>query len=134
SVGRASPPPKQPGPGMKAAISYKPLTFAEVPGWEQDDHAAAFRTFLRSCERVLASARERGPDKPAPPSAQLVTACNVAARATGAVNKAGAKFFFETFFTPNAVSHNGSQGLLTGYYEPVLPGSRTPQGIFQTPI
>ena len=134
SVGEASSPPKQPGPGMKAAISFKPLTFAQVPAWEQDDHAAAFKAFLKSCERVLASARERGADKPAPPSSQLVTACNVAARATGSVNKAGAKFFFETFFTPNAVSHNGSQGLLTGYYEPVLQGSRTPQGAFQTPI
>jgi membrane-bound lytic murein transglycosylase A len=134
SIGEASPPPKQPGPGMKVAVSYKPLTFAEVPGWEQDDHAAAFKAFLQSCERVLAAARERGADKPAPPSAQLVSACNVAARATGSVNKAGAKFFFETFFTPNAVTHAGPQGLLTGYYEPVLQGSRTPQGPYQTPI
>lgn len=135
SVGEANSPPKPPGPGMKAAISYQPLTFAQVPGWEHDDHAAAFKAFQKSCERVLASAREKGaPDKPAPPSAQLVNVCNVAAKATGSVNKAAAKVFFETFFTPNAVSHSGPQGLLTGYYEPVLPGSRTPQGDFQTPI
>jgi membrane-bound lytic murein transglycosylase A len=84
---------------------------------------------------VLASARERSAaDKPAPPSTQLVGACNVAARATGSVNKNAAKGFFETFFTPHAVSHGGSQGLLTGYYEPVVQGSRTPEGTFQTPI
>jgi membrane-bound lytic murein transglycosylase A len=134
SFGAVSSPPKQPGLGMKAAISYKPLTFAQVPGWDQDDHAAAFKAFQKSCERVLASARERAADKPAPPSAQLVNACNVAARATGTVNKAAARVYFETFFTPNAVTHNGSEGLLTGYYEPLLEGSRTPQGQFQTPI
>jgi membrane-bound lytic murein transglycosylase A len=119
---------------MKAAISYKPLTFAQVPGWDQDDHAAAFKAFQKSCERVLAAARERAADKPAPPSAQLVNACSVAARATGTVNKAAARVYFETFFTPNAVTHNGTEGLLTGYYEPLLEGSLTPQGQFQTPI
>jgi membrane-bound lytic murein transglycosylase A len=119
---------------MKAAISYKPLTFAQVPAWEQDDHAAAFKAFLKSCDRVLAAARDRSAPDRTPPSAQLVNACTVAARATGSVNKAGAKYFFETFFTPHAVSHNGSEGLLTGYYEPVLQGSRTPQGAFQTPV
>jgi membrane-bound lytic murein transglycosylase A len=136
SIGEANSPPKQPRPGMKAAISYKPLTFAEVPRWEHDDHAAAFKAFQRSCDRVLASARERGAaaDRPAPPSAQLVGVCNVAARATGSVNNAAAKVFFETFFTPHAVSHGGSQGLLTGYYEPVLHGSRVPEGAYQTPI
>jgi membrane-bound lytic murein transglycosylase A len=119
---------------MKAAISYKPLAFAQVPGWEEDDHAAAFKAFVKSCDRVLASARERAAGDKAPPSARLAGVCGVAARATGSVSKAAAKVFFETFFTPHAVSHGGPEGLLTGYYEPVLQGSRTPQGAFQTPI
>ena len=45
-----------------------------------------------------------------------------------------AKAFFERHFTPSAVVHNGPKGLLTGYYEPLLKGSRTPPGQFQTPI
>ena len=124
---------------MKApAITYKPVTFAQLPGWEQDDHAAAFKAFRQSCERVLASARERaaaekGP-APTPPPAPLVAACAAAAKLPGTVTKAAAKAFFEQNFTPNAVTHAGPQGLLTGYYEPVLLGSRTPQGAFQTPI
>jgi membrane-bound lytic murein transglycosylase A len=120
---------------MKSSLSYKPITFAELPDWEQDDHAAAFRTFLKSCERVLASARERAAaDKAPPPSAALVAACTAASRRSGPVTKAGAKAFFEQHFTANAVSHSGPQGLLTGYYEPLLEGSRTPQGPFQTPL
>jgi membrane-bound lytic murein transglycosylase A len=123
---------------MKPAISYNPLTFAAVPDWGQDDHAAAFKAFLKSCDRVLAAARERpAADKtptPPPPPAALVAACTAAARHAGPVSKADAKAFFEQHFTPNAVTHGGPQGLLTGYYEPLLQGSRTPQGPYQTPI
>jgi membrane-bound lytic murein transglycosylase A len=64
----------------------------------------------------------------------LVTACAVANSHAGPVAKVAAKSFFEQNFTPNAVAHNGPQGLLTGYYEPLMTGSRTPQGEFQTPI
>ena len=138
ALAEASPPPKQPGPRMKTGISYQPLTFAQIPGWEEDDHAAAFATFRKSCGRVLAAARDRTvvekvpPPAPAPPA--LVAACDAASRQTGTVTKANAKAFFERHFTPNAVVHAGPKGLLTGYYEPLLTGSRTPQGEFQTPI
>jgi membrane-bound lytic murein transglycosylase A len=123
---------------MKTGISYQPLAFAQIPGWEDDDHAAAFATFRKSCERVLAAARDRTAVEkvppPAPPSPALVAACEAAGSQTGAVTKVNAKVFFERHFTPNAVAHAGPKGLLTGYYEPLLTGSRTPQGEFQTPI
>jgi membrane-bound lytic murein transglycosylase A len=134
----ASSPPKQPEPRMKTGITYNALTFAQIPGWEEDDHAAAFKAFAKSCDRVLAAARERPAAEksppPAPPPAALVAACTAAGRQAGPVTKAGAKAFFEQHFTPNAVAHNGPQGLLTGYYEPLLKGSRTAEGEFQTPI
>jgi membrane-bound lytic murein transglycosylase A len=137
-VAEASSPSKQPGPRMKTGISYQPLTFAQIPGWEDDDHAAAFKAFRKSCERVLAASRDRAAvDKvppPAPPPPALVAACDAAGRQTGTMTKANAKAFFERHFTPNAVVHAGPKGLLTGYYEPLLMGSRTPQGEFQTPI
>jgi len=139
-LAEASSPPKQPGPGprMKTNISYQPVTFAQIPSWEDDDHAAAFKTFRKSCDRVLAAARDRATAEkvppPAPPPLALVTACEAASRQTGAVTKTGAKAFFEQHFTPNAVVHTGPNGLLTGYYEPLLTGSRTPQGEYQTPI
>jgi membrane-bound lytic murein transglycosylase A len=138
ALAEASSPPKQPGPRMKTGISYQPLAFAQIPGWEDDDHAAAFATFRKSCERVLAAARDRTAAEkvppPAPPSPALVAACEAAGRQAGAVTKVNAKAFFERHFTPNAVVHAGPKGLLTGYYEPLLTGSRTPQGEFQTPI
>jgi membrane-bound lytic murein transglycosylase A len=44
--------------------------------------------------------------------------------------------FFEAFFTPNQVFNpDGSDsGLITGYYEPLLNGSRKRGGPFQTPL
>ncbi len=45
-----------------------------------------------------------------------------------------ARRFFETYFTPHRVVHELSQGLLTGYYEPVLAGSRLQSGAYQIPV
>jgi membrane-bound lytic murein transglycosylase A len=112
-------------------ISYKPLTFDQVPAWAQDDHAAAFRTFLKSCDRVLASSREKQADGKV---ATLANACKGATEISSKLTKESARNFFERYFTPNAVTHAGPPGLLTGYYEPLLEGSRAPQGPFQTPI
>jgi membrane-bound lytic murein transglycosylase A len=120
---------------MKTDVSLRPVPYSQVLGWEEDDHAAAFKTFLKSCDRVLAAARERAPaDKLARPSSALAAVCATASRLQGPVTKAVARTFFEQNFTPNILAHGGPAGLLTGYYEPVMKGSRTPQGEFQTPI
>jgi membrane-bound lytic murein transglycosylase A len=131
----SSPAKAQPGPKMKSAVAYTPLAFAAVDGWEQDDHRAAFKAFLTSCERLVASARERAAsDKLPPPPPALVAACVAATQLPAPVSGAAAKTFFEQHFTANTVVHNGPRGLLTGYYEPLVEGSRTPEGAFQTPI
>ena len=120
---------------MKQAVTYKPVTFAEVPDWGSDDHAAAFKAFQRSCERIIAAARERqAADKAPSVAAGLVAACVAASQMPGPVGRAAARAFFEAHFVPNAVVHGGSPGLLTGYYEVLLHGSRKAEGEFQTPV
>jgi membrane-bound lytic murein transglycosylase A len=135
---KAGAPAKARVPAKAAVRWYKPATFADLPAWERDDHLAAFRTFLKSCERVIARGREGAgvdPKGPKPPPAGLVAACLEATkRASEIASKQAARAFFEQNFTPNAVVKKGQTGLLTGYYEPVLEGSRTPDGRFQTPI
>jgi membrane-bound lytic murein transglycosylase A len=117
------------------------MTFAELPGWAADDHLAAFDTFRKSCERIQAAARERSgvtgvaaTKQPVPPHPALVSACDAAGRIPGKVTKEAARAFFEANFTPNTLTHKGPAGMVTGYYEPIMEGSRTPQGVFQTPI
>jgi membrane-bound lytic murein transglycosylase A len=131
---KAKDPPATPARG---GASYRPVAFADLPGWADDDHLAAFRTFLKSCERVVGNAREKAAstDKRPASSAALVAACVQAMRIAGEIkDKSAARAFFERGFTPNAVAHKGRPGLLTGYYEPVLKGSRTAQGAYRTPI
>jgi membrane-bound lytic murein transglycosylase A len=128
---------KESVPAKAGVPWYRPTTYRELPGWEHDDHLAAFKTFLKSCERVIARGRdaEADPRGPKPPPAALVAACVQAVRVAGGIaSKDAARAFFEENFTPHAVEKKGQAGLLTGYYEPVLMGSRTPEGAYQTPI
>jgi membrane-bound lytic murein transglycosylase A len=126
------------GSAKGVAPWYRPVAFADLPGWAQDDHLVAFKVFLKSCERVVASGREQGPgDGKAPqwPPRALVAACGEARQVAGEIaSKDKARAFFEARFTPNAVVKKGQTGLLTGYYEPLLEGSRTRHGKYQTPI
>jgi membrane-bound lytic murein transglycosylase A len=56
-------------------------------------------------------------------------------KTAGQVNsKEGARAFFERNFTPSTVINKTRPGMLTGYYEPLLHGSRTKQGPYTTPI
>jgi membrane-bound lytic murein transglycosylase A len=131
-------PAKTGAPAKRSSAWYRPVTFADLPGWANDDHLAAFKTFLKSCERVVTSGRERTASdakRPQQPPAALVAVCGEALRvANETADKDQARAFFEANFTPNAVVKKGQPGLLTGYYEPLLEGSRTPDGPYQTPI
>ncbi len=108
---------------------YQSVTYADLPSWADDDHLAAFKAFLKSCERVVAGAR----DKTA--SSNLAVVCAEAVKSGPAVKtKETARAFFERNFTPNAVVNKNRPGMVTGYYEPLLHGSRKQQGPYQTPI
>jgi membrane-bound lytic murein transglycosylase A len=61
-------------------------------------------------------------------------ACKAALALQDKVTAAQARAFFERHFQPHRVVHDALEGLFTGYYEPVLEGSRTKEGRFQTPL
>lgn len=116
-------------------VEFKPVTFAELPGWGDDDHLAALRAFARSCERVIASVRSGGAGGRTPASPAMLAACDEAmALASKRVTTVKARKFLEETFVPHRVVHAGGEGLMTGYYEPLLEGSRTREGRFQHPI
>jgi membrane-bound lytic murein transglycosylase A len=119
---------------VRRGTKLTPMGFPELEGWASDDHLAALKAFLISCDRVLFLSKERANSGRPPPSAALVQACQNAKKLSPGVDREGARAFFEANFSPFAVVHRGKPGLLTGYYEPVLEGSRTQQGRFQVPI
>jgi membrane-bound lytic murein transglycosylase A len=114
--------------------TFEAVSFKDLPGWDTDDQLAAFKAFLMSCPRIAAAGRagNKAGALAIPPA--LLAACDAAAKVPAPVTRAVARAFFEREFTPHRVVHAAPQGLLTGYYEPVLEGSRTPTERFATPI
>jgi membrane-bound lytic murein transglycosylase A len=106
---------------------YEPVSWASLDGWANDDHATAFAAFLESCRAI----------KSATPG-QIVDALKlICARGFAAVplEEDGARKFFEDNFRPLRISRLGeTDGFLTGYYEPIIDGSRVPTGEFQAPL
>ena len=102
-------------------ILYESDAWNRVDGWHGDQIQEAWNAFLNSC-RAIGS-------KP-----QWLTVC---AAAPGSSN---ARQFFETNFTPyrivqsTGLSQVVDSGLITGYYEPSLRGSRKPSAAFPVPL
>jgi membrane-bound lytic murein transglycosylase A len=109
-------PPRPPPEGAR----YLPAAFDALPGWSEARHADSLRAFLSGCTRV----RE----------ASLARACAAAARLPAA-DDAAARRFFEAAFDAYALeSPDGFDGLVTGYYEPLLAGSRTRSALYRFPV
>jgi membrane-bound lytic murein transglycosylase A len=113
------------------AVRFEPISFHDLPGWAEDDHLAALKAFQASCPQVIAGKAGKSTGSEA---AALVAACTTAMALPPTMTRLMARTFFETQFRPHRIAHAGSEGLLTGYYEPVIDGSRTRQGKFQTPL
>jgi membrane-bound lytic murein transglycosylase A len=108
---------------------YEPVSWASLDGWASDDHATAFAAFLESCRALKGSGHNDG--------ALAEALKRVCARGFAAVplEEDGARKFFEDNFRPLRISKIGeSDGFLTGYYEPIIEGSRVPTGEFQAPL
>jgi len=116
---------------------YQPLAWSDVPGWGDDDQLAAFRTFRASCKSIAAQ-----PDAPAEPKALETKALGAslrepcrAARAIEISDGAKARAFFEDNFVPLEISRLGQDaGFVTGYYEPIIDGSRVQTDLYNVPV
>jgi len=93
-----------------------------LPDWQTADLAPSWPALLQSC-RVLKSK----------PYWQEI--CS-SAEQTGTTDSTALHAFYETWFTPFQVRNpDGSeQGMITGYYEPKLYGSRTRTTRFRYPV
>src|SRR5271167_2236746 len=110
---------------------YEPVDWTKLDGWANDDHAAAFAAFLTSCRALNG---ERRPGRETAITEELKNVCR---RAFAAIplEEDGARKFFEDNFRPLRISKLGdTDGFLTGYYEPIIEGSRVPTGEFVAPL
>jgi len=102
--------------------AFQVADWSALPEWGNDKLAEALPALLLSC----------GSLKSQP---EWQSACAAAAQLPGE-DPAAVRQFFESSFVPHAV-HNAdgsSDGLVTGYYEPLLRGSRTPTRLYRFPV
>ncbi|MDQ7979996.1 MltA domain-containing protein [Paraburkholderia sp. SARCC-3016] len=109
-------------PGQIAAARLTPVAWQQVPGWQDDSLIGATAALRQNCARLARQANWQ-------------RAC-VAAEQIDDLDVAGARSFFEKYFTPFQFANTDGtlDGLVTGYYEPLLHGSRTRHGIYQTAL
>jgi membrane-bound lytic murein transglycosylase A len=110
-------PPAKPAPER---AQYLETSFASLPGWNAAQLEPSLRAFMAGCPR---------------PGAVLSNACLVASIIEPG-GEAAARQFFESYFVPYALSSSetGDSGLITGYYEPIVRGSRTRSDVNRYPI
>ncbi len=118
------PPPETVAPPQKP-ISLRnnlaPASWDSIEGWRGDRMEDALAAFLRSCPAVRGDAWK--------------AACEQARKVDPADGAAIGRFF-EAAFTPwQVVNADGTtEGMITGYYEPLLRGSRKPSAVYRYPL
>jgi membrane-bound lytic murein transglycosylase A len=105
--------PPKPAP---ETVRYEPRGLSDLPGWERAQLEPSLRAFIAGCARFK---RVCDLAKSLPPG-----------------DEQAARRFFETEFVPYALvsSETGERGLITGYYEPIVEGSRAPTAEHRFPI
>jgi membrane-bound lytic murein transglycosylase A len=119
--------------GGEERLVLEPASFEDLPGWSQDDLSQALPALLRSCRRLLSrpSGEALNIADTAGTAGDWKAVCEAAAR----IPAGAARSFFESRFQPFEASADGDpEGLFTGYYEPLLHGSRTRSDRYRVPL
>ena len=119
-----TPLPPKPAAAPSLPAQYRAVTWDALPGWREDDVSAAWPAFLVGCKALAVA-------KGGVWQQTCLAASNVQASDAAAV-----RAFFETNFSPYQVlaHEGGEEGLVTGYYEPLLYGSRMKSERFRVPL
>ena len=118
-------------PGAK----LRPLAMSDLPGFQEDDAAAALMSFLLTCEAVSAGRPELRRGQPTPRLLQALCAKTLAARPTG--EREAREFFARNFdafeVVPDEPHLLGGPAFFTGSYEPVVDGALESSQAFREP-
>jgi membrane-bound lytic murein transglycosylase A len=101
----------------------KPAQWTQLPGWRDDDMTLAWPALLQSCRGLRSNPAWNG-------------VCQAAMRQPPLPDAPAIRAFFEQQFSPWQINQaeGGNEGLVTGYYEPLLRGSRSASTKFRFPI
>jgi len=140
-AGCSSPPPRAPAPAempaaatnplavpmvnptiVRARARWVPVDWDALPGWESDRVSELWPALLRGCER---------------PAFGWEALCAQARNAaTPAFSDDAARAWLRQRLQPYRVEslEGNADGLLTGYFEPLVEATRTPRGAHQVPL
>jgi len=118
--------PLPPGPAGLPRATFEPVAFTALPGWADDAVVQAWTAFLAGCSALVAR----------PATSALWREPCAAARVAAPRDSASVRAFFELHFNAyRALAPDGSDtGLATGYYEPLLDGSRLRSERYRYPL
>jgi membrane-bound lytic murein transglycosylase A len=129
---RAIPYPRLEWPLEISGGQYQPVGWKDIAGWSADDHLQAYKAFRVSCKSISqqqsysADGRALGSSLREPCQAAKILDINDGTKA---------RAFFEEHFLPLRISRLGEEaGFVTGYYEPVIDGSRTQTEVYNVPV
>lgn len=124
----------------KLAGRFQSANWAEMPGWNQDDLSQFWPYFLRNCKGLM---RPTGgslttPARATPRAWQPVCAAAIdPAKAPSPNDAEGVRRFLQTYLQPwrlYGADNQIASNTVTGYYEPLVHGSRQQGGVYQWPL
>jgi membrane-bound lytic murein transglycosylase A len=105
---------------VRARARWVPVNWSELPGWESDHVAELWPALLRGCEK---------------PAAEWLRFCTDARQAAPAGDGAMRSFLQQRTLPFRVESLEGSaDGMVTGYFEPLVEASRVARGAFRVPL
>ncbi|WP_156770435.1 murein transglycosylase A [Bordetella bronchialis] len=127
-------------PARPLAGRFQKVGYADIPAWRDDDLAQFWQVFLRNCKGLMrpTSGNLAMPARATPRVWQPVCAAAVdPARRPVATDAESVRRFLQTYLQPwRLVAADGkpASNLVTGYYEPLVRGSRVQGGLAQWPL
>ena len=106
---------------QRARSRWVSVDWLDLPGWYDDRTAELWPALLRSC------------DRPAP---EWVRVCTEARRSPPS-SDASAREWLQQRLRPYRIESadgSGDEGLITGYFEPLVEATRTPRGAYRIPL
>ena len=118
-------------------MKLEQVDFAELNGWDNEDHKKALQAFIQSCNKFAKTAQNRlmGGQLGEITVSDFRDVCEIA-QVVKTMSAKQTQNFFENWFKPFAVEtrFGNADGLFTGYYEASLNGSRFKTEKYKYPL
>ncbi len=101
----------------------KPASWGQLPGWREDDLTLLWPAWMQSCRGLRGNPSWSG-------------VCDAAMQLSALPESGAIRAYLEQHFLVWQVNQaeGSSEGLVTGYYEPMLRGSRSPTPRYRYPL